>query len=203
MTWLPCPNPACPTVGRAHRTHAALQRCVVDHPAADTGAAASVAVAAAMATSPSDAAAERVRWARADHIRVGATVQLAAADRRLFGATATVAEVGPCGYESCPHGNACVALWTPRGSINRNRRNLLAWPLPRQSTIDEHGSASSAARAADEAGDIVGYAAVDPTAIPAGGPAVVTSVAADLEELGVRPGEVVVEMHGHDRVWAI
>ena len=34
MIWLPCPNPGCPTVRRAHRTHAALQRCVVEHPVA-------------------------------------------------------------------------------------------------------------------------------------------------------------------------
>jgi hypothetical protein len=196
MTWLPCPNPACPTVGRAHRTHAALQRCVVEHPVAHRPPAA--------AGGPIERGAEPAAGhGRADHVRAGVTVQLAERDRRLFGDTATVTAVGRCDFASCPHGNDCVALWTPRGSINRNRRNLLAWPLPRQSTIDEHGSASSPARAADEAGDIVGYAAVDPTAIPAGGPAVVTSVAADLEELGVRPGEVVVEMHGHDRVWAI
>lgn len=69
-------------------------------------------------------------------MRAGVTVQLAERDRRLFGDTATVTAVGRCDFASCPHGNDCVTLRTVAGSINRNRRNVLALPLPQQGEAD-------------------------------------------------------------------
>ena len=140
MGWLPCPNPACPTVGRAHLSQAALMRCVRQHPGGPASTAATAAVAAVDAVG--GGAAERDR---ADHVRVGATVQLADRDRRLFGDTATVTAVDGCDFAACPHElGGCVTLRTAKnGSINRSRRDVLVLPLPVQASLWGHRNTPS------------------------------------------------------------